>query len=337
MEYKHQRVEAIRAMRGKMWSPGRPSTARREDRVRFWEAIARGSSTDDAAAGAGVSSAVGARWFRESGGMPSLTLAPVLGRFLSFAEREEIAILRAQKFGVREIARQIGRAPSTISRELRRNASRDEPVPMRNQIATTYRTLLTRGCLHPVIATMVLSSVLLQALLEFGPLWMVALAAPAFLYGPHWAGLMAALGGGGALAGRVRLNYRPTAWFVTALMLLASLTLTSIDNAVVVIAAQAGLALSLVLIGIFLTRQLDDVIPSTIRAGVASGVGTLTWMAFLPSPSSSAPSRPDRHPQRRLDGRSHCRHGPLGHQADPTTQSLRWRAQRRRDPTSRPR
>jgi IS30 family transposase len=123
MEYKHQRVEAIRAMRGKMWSPGRPSTARREDRVRFWEAIARGSSTDDAAAQAGVSSAVGARWFRESGGMPSLTLAPVSGRFLSFAEREEIAILRAQKFGVREIARQIGRAPSTISRELRRNAS----------------------------------------------------------------------------------------------------------------------------------------------------------------------------------------------------------------------
>ncbi|HZA85627.1 MAG TPA: helix-turn-helix domain-containing protein, partial [Acidimicrobiales bacterium] len=55
--------------------------------------------------------------------MPSLTLAPVSGRFLSFAEREEIAILRAQKFGVREIGRQIGRAPSTISRELRRNAS----------------------------------------------------------------------------------------------------------------------------------------------------------------------------------------------------------------------
>jgi IS30 family transposase len=40
---------------------------------------------------------------------------------LSFAEREEIALLRAQKLGVREIARRVGRAPSTISRELRRN------------------------------------------------------------------------------------------------------------------------------------------------------------------------------------------------------------------------
>jgi IS30 family transposase len=45
------------------------------------------------------------------------------GRYLSFAEREEIAILNAQYVGVREIARQLGRAPSTISRELRRNAA----------------------------------------------------------------------------------------------------------------------------------------------------------------------------------------------------------------------
>jgi IS30 family transposase len=55
--------------------------------------------------------------------MPPLTLAPVSGRYLSFAEREEIAILHAQQLGVREVARRVGRSPSTISRELRRNAS----------------------------------------------------------------------------------------------------------------------------------------------------------------------------------------------------------------------
>ena len=44
-------------------------------------------------------------------------------RHLSFAEREEIAILRAQGHGVREIARRLTRAPSTISRELRRNTA----------------------------------------------------------------------------------------------------------------------------------------------------------------------------------------------------------------------
>jgi transposase, IS30 family len=123
MANRHQRKLAIRAMRGNMGSPGRPSTARREDRVRFWEAIARGVSSEAAAVGAGVASAVGTRWFREGGGMPSLTLAPLSGRFLSFAEREEIAILHAQRLGVREIGRRLKRSPSTISRELRRNAS----------------------------------------------------------------------------------------------------------------------------------------------------------------------------------------------------------------------
>ncbi len=76
---------------------------------------------------AGVSPAVGSRWFREAGGMaPShLTPSPKLpsGRFLCFAEREELAIFHAQGHGVREIARRLGRAPSTISRELRRNAA----------------------------------------------------------------------------------------------------------------------------------------------------------------------------------------------------------------------
>ena len=45
------------------------------------------------------------------------------GRYLSFAEREEIALLRVQGKGVREIARTIGRDPATVSRELRRNAA----------------------------------------------------------------------------------------------------------------------------------------------------------------------------------------------------------------------
>ena len=114
---------AIRAMRGQMWSPGRPSTARREDRVCFWEAIARGATSEDAAVAVGVSQAVGSRWFRQAGGMPPISLSPVSGRYLSFPEREEIAILHAQQLGVREVARRVGRSASTVSRELRRNAS----------------------------------------------------------------------------------------------------------------------------------------------------------------------------------------------------------------------
>jgi IS30 family transposase len=55
--------------------------------------------------------------------MRPISLAPLSGRYLSFVEREEIAILRAKGTGVREIARQVQRSPSTISRELRRNAA----------------------------------------------------------------------------------------------------------------------------------------------------------------------------------------------------------------------
>ncbi len=118
-----QQQRATWAVRGKLRSPGRPTAGRREHRVRFWQAIARGVSTVEAAVEAGVSEPVGVRWFREGGGMPSICPAPLSGRYLSFAEREEIALLRAQGRGVREIARQIGRSPSTISRELRRNAA----------------------------------------------------------------------------------------------------------------------------------------------------------------------------------------------------------------------
>ncbi len=60
---------------------------------------------------------------RQGGGMPPLSLACLSGRYLSFAEREEIALLKAQGKGVREIGRAVGRDASTISRELRRNAA----------------------------------------------------------------------------------------------------------------------------------------------------------------------------------------------------------------------
>ena len=121
------RRHSDRALRAKCPSPGRPGVARREDRRCFWALIAAGRSSWDAATGVGVSEAVGSRWFREAGGMPPSTLGrsskPPSGRCLSFAEREEIALWRAQGHGVREVARRLGRAASTISRELRRNAA----------------------------------------------------------------------------------------------------------------------------------------------------------------------------------------------------------------------
>ncbi len=91
---------------------------------KFWEAMARGEFITDAAQGAGSYRKQGARWLVACGGVRPRRGRNLKGRCLTFAEREEIALLRAQRQGVRQIAAAVGRSPSTISRELRRNADR---------------------------------------------------------------------------------------------------------------------------------------------------------------------------------------------------------------------
>jgi len=114
---------ADRAIRPKLRSPGHPKYQRHVE-VAFWEQIAKGLLAEEAAGVVGVAQAVGGRWFHNAGGMSPFDLKfQPSGRYLSFAEREEIALLKAQDKGVREIARVIGRDPGTVSRELRRNAA----------------------------------------------------------------------------------------------------------------------------------------------------------------------------------------------------------------------
>jgi hypothetical protein len=89
--------------RSPMKSPGKPSLRRDVERL-FWREVAKGLSSQDAAAVVGVSPAAGTRWFRERGGMPTFLINPVTGRYLSFEEREVMALLKAQGAGIREIA-----------------------------------------------------------------------------------------------------------------------------------------------------------------------------------------------------------------------------------------
>src|SRR5271165_1922915 len=127
-----------------MRSPGCPPIRRDVDRA-FWVKIAEGLTSEDAAVACGVSGPVGSRWFRERGGMPSIQLTALSGRYLSFVEREEIAQLKAQDLGVREIARRLSRSPSTIWRELRRNAAtRGGTLDYRASIAQWKAELMAR-------------------------------------------------------------------------------------------------------------------------------------------------------------------------------------------------
>ena len=130
--------------RGAMRSPGAPSH-RREIERRFWVQIRTGITSKKAAEVVGVSQAVGTRWFRHRGGMPLFMSQPESARYLSFAEREEIGLLRAQDVGVRDIARRIGRSPSTVSRELTRNAAtRSGKLEYRASVAQWKSELVAR-------------------------------------------------------------------------------------------------------------------------------------------------------------------------------------------------
>src|SRR5438067_11533770 len=130
---KRHRRRSDRSGRAPLFSPGRPPVAGRDERRWFWTAIAAGMASEDAAVEAGVSQALGTRWFRKAGGMPpsmfGLSAKPLSGRYLSFAEREEIALLRVQGTPMQEVARQLGRAASTISRELRRKCRHQKRRP----------------------------------------------------------------------------------------------------------------------------------------------------------------------------------------------------------------
>jgi MFS family permease len=156
------------------------------------------------------------------------------------------------------------------------------PVPAWRQLVLTSRALTGQRRLLPVVLLAVLSALLVQVVLEFGPLWLVALAVPAAVYGPYWAGLTSTFGLGGVLAGTLSLNRPGTARAVAALMALAGVVLALPVGAAAAIAAQVVLALLVVVVGIHVNRLVHDAVPSSVRAGVASGVSTLSWLVFVP-------------------------------------------------------
>jgi transposase, IS30 family len=102
---------------------GRPGLPR-EVRARFWEGIRAGLGSPDAAVAAGVSAPAAWRLMQLAGGVKANAPRPGSGRYLSVAEREEIALGRARGESFRAIARRLGRPASTVSREVTRNGGR---------------------------------------------------------------------------------------------------------------------------------------------------------------------------------------------------------------------
>jgi predicted MFS family arabinose efflux permease len=157
-----------------------------------------------------------------------------------------------------------------------------ERSPLRDHLKVTYAAIVNGRRLVPIAAASIMSALVLQAIFEFGPLWLIALSASPVLYGPFWAGLVSTLGIGGLLAGRLRLDRPLPIVLLVIAMLLACLTMTSSHNLASLTIAMIVLALLLVVVGIHLSRLLHDAVPSTIRTGVASGISAVSWIFFLP-------------------------------------------------------
>jgi IS30 family transposase len=103
---------------------GRRGRKRQLDREsEYWSLLKAGVGTVEACRMVGITRKTGYRWRAENGGVPPVRLAEAArtSRYLSLLERQRIATLRGQRHGVREIARRLGRSPSTVSRELARN------------------------------------------------------------------------------------------------------------------------------------------------------------------------------------------------------------------------
>ena len=95
---------------------------KRREKRRFWELVRAGSDPTKAAGGAGVPAHTGQRWFRQAGGVPPPNVPEASStRSLSVSEREEIFAGVERGDSISRIAKLLGRAPSTVLRELRRN------------------------------------------------------------------------------------------------------------------------------------------------------------------------------------------------------------------------
>jgi len=122
---------------------GRPRVARERQR-QFWREVRRGLSFADAARAVGVSVMTGRHWAVQGGGMPIMSLAEPSGRFLSLAEREEIAAGLCEGMTATAIAEKLGRSPSTICREIQRNKAQRAQWQYRASAAQSRADRLAR-------------------------------------------------------------------------------------------------------------------------------------------------------------------------------------------------
>jgi len=151
---------------------------------------------------------------------------------------------------------------------------------VKTHIKEIFEVFATKNQVLLLVASTVLIASSLRILLEFGPLWFVALSLPIILYGPATALSHLAIGLCGMVATYIK-NKRFRIVLIASGISFGGLVLTTSSLPAII------LAISLMLLGymalaIILNRYLHDVVPSNIRVGVSSVVATIGYVIFLP-------------------------------------------------------
>src|SRR5258708_24499378 len=116
----------------------------RRDLIRkFWLLVRAGQLRTEAARALGFNEYTGRQWFSQAGGVvPAYVQAKPSGRKVSFEEREEMFVCVQRGSSIQLIAKSLGRAPSTVLRELRRSMRQQYP---------THSRLECRPGIHPTL------------------------------------------------------------------------------------------------------------------------------------------------------------------------------------------
>src|SRR5438105_3726049 len=164
----------------------------------------------------------------------------------------------------------------------------DERISLKRHLRAIAQTLFQRGKTLPIVTVLLVTSLLLSVIFEFGPLWQLAMAAPVGLYGLANAAVLSAGGVGSWLSVRRMLSKPATIVGVAGLLMVSSLALVIVKHAVGVLLAQGWTVAGGVGVGMVFTLLLKDSLSSRLLAGAASPArATIKAINAAPNPTST--------------------------------------------------
>ena len=155
----------------------------------------------------------------------------------------------------------------------------DVSEPVLLHIRQTFSAVLKSRYLIPVIAATIFFGVMLNLLFELNQLWFIASNTPVGAFGPIAAVIFFTWTLGGYIAGNKRLS----GGVLVLAAILAVIGLLFARHYLAILAVMFVLAAALVALGVVLSQLLHDELPSRLRAGSSSVVGTLTNVVVIPA------------------------------------------------------